>query len=175
MAEKTSLSVQQSRISEEARQLIRNTFKDKDDLLLMIRDLFFGFKLSDNELDTLKELFKIPTLKEILSDMFMPQLRKDVPLGQSVDLWMTIRFEPIEHSETNVTAREMMLDKLEKALALMDNPKNGAITLEVGSLEVESLIARTAYITHIEMQLQAIRAIASQKPEQEFNKKDSAK
>lgn len=174
-SENKSLSVQQSRISEAEKSLIQNTFGDREELLMLVRDLFFGFELNEVEVKSLTDLFNIPGMKKLLRKIFLPQLEKGIPLGQSLDLWMTVKLDQPDMAITNIGSRKLMMNKLENALSLMDEVRVAAIDLVVRDFSVESLLARSSYIAHIELQLQVLKVLANTKNENSFNKKNSNK
>lgn len=168
--------VQQSRFSEAEKELIRSTFSDKEDLLLMMRDLFLGLGVSEQERNTLGELFAVPGIKSLLKKMFLPQLEKGIPLGQSVDLWMTVKMDSPDMAETNIKARAYLIEKLEQALSLLGEPKNGVVDLSVAPLEqAETYMGRASFVSHVEMQLMTLRVLANTKVEVSQNKKNSNK
>lgn len=164
MEQKNSLSVQQARISDEEKDLLRGLFLDNEPLLIAVRNLFFGFDLSTQEKEWLK-VIKTPEQKRLLRKIFLPELQPDLPIGQSIDLWMTIKLGDAGKDEEIMESRRILLDNLEKALKLLDNPTGRKVDLSVVGLESAELQARNTFIGHVEMQLQAIRAMANEKKE----------
>lgn len=166
MAEKNSSTVlQQSRITDEEKQLLKSHFLDNEDLLVALRNLMFGFRLQALENSLLKQL-QVEPIKVLLRKIFLPELGPTIPIGQSVDLWMTVKLDVPERDKTHIKARQLLIDNLETALATLDTLDNSGVSLKVEKTP-EGLMNRNTYISHIEVQLQAIRAMANAKQETE--------
>lgn len=169
-AKKTSYDVQQMRNSDEDKALLRALFKDRDDLLILVRNLFFGFDLTNDEKQTIRTLFQTNESRALMRKVFLPELGKDVPLGQTVDMWMTIKGEGSDVS-IMVDARWRLTQYLETALALLENPDGKKVELvltEKPTKKVEEiLISRKEFIQHVELQLQVMKQLANSKMETE--------
>ncbi len=79
---------QQMRITPSERALISNTFKSQDELLRVMRKIF------------------------------LPELDPKAPLGQIIDLWMTIKQEGLSPEEKliNIQARNQLIMHIEQCL-----------------------------------------------------------
>ena len=169
--EKNSLSVQQSRISNEEKELLKNTFKDREDILLAVRNLFFGFELTPVETVLIGGTFKTPEIRHLMRKIFLPELQRDIPIGQSIDLWMTFKTDNPETFWVNTQARAKMMAMVEQALACLENQSRKRVNLEIlpdklKESEAEHLfIARNTFISHVELQLCAIRILSSESDE----------
>lgn len=76
-------------------------------------------RFTDKELGTIKAMFKDNEegLK-ILRKVFLPQYEFDAPLGQVIDLWMTLNFQNMSAEEkvVNLTARNQLITHIEQQL-----------------------------------------------------------
>ncbi len=171
----SSQTIQQMRISDQEKSLLRTTFKDREDILLAIRNLFFGFELDETEKKLIDGL-NVLNIKKLLRKIFLPELQKDIPIGQNMDLWMTFQINSPAEAWIVGAARSILIDSLEKTLALIENVNGEKVDLEVSKNFDEtwhsSLIARNNFITHIEIQLGVIRVLANEKEETPEEKKE---
>ena len=178
--EKTSQTVQQARISDLEKSLLRNTFKDREDLLLALRNLFLGFELNPSERELVNS-FSSPELRKVLRKHFFPELQKDIPLGMNHDLYMTITINSLDEFSVKYEALVQTMGMIELALALLDDPDGVKPDLSLmGSITHANLIARNSYIVTIDQACLKIRMLANgeqETPEQrkERIKKDSMK
>lgn len=82
---------QSIRFSDEELALIKTTFAENEDLLKVLRRVFLQMPLSATDLSLLHLNFKgKPELMKVVRKTFVPELDGDVPLGQQVDLFLTI-------------------------------------------------------------------------------------
>lgn len=152
--------------------LIQSVFKDNEELLKTIRSLFFGLELTKAEKDSVKSAFSGNKLFEIFSTRFSPRLSKDVPIGQTVDLWagVDIRNLTKDGIYQAVMARDNLIKMTDKALALLKDPDGEPVDLsfnplnDITGLQV-SLVARNSFLSHVETQLGLIKLIANQPSE----------
>jgi len=79
---------QQMRISDLELELIKNTFAGNDELLMLLRKVF------------------------------LPELQPNIPLGQNIDLWMTLKLEDLtpEQALINIKARNTVIQHIEQQL-----------------------------------------------------------
>ncbi len=161
MEKTNSQTVQQSRISESEKELLRGIFANNEGLLLVLRNLFFGFELDEGEKKTIEKL-KEENIKKLLRKIFLPELQKDIPIGQSIDLWMTIKLEDKESVEDIISGRKGLIQMLENALQSIEEGNSKTLDVDVkGKLDKPYFLARNTFISHIEMQLQIIQMIAN--------------
>jgi hypothetical protein len=160
------------------RDLLQSYFKDNEDLLLALRNLLFGFDLDERETAMLAPMLKSQETIALLNKMFFPQLGKDIPVGQSIDLWMIIKLEDPQQYDVNLKAHEVFLAKIDSALKRLLDPKVKVdLTCKQSPADIKG---RNTFIQHIEGQLTAIRVLANEKvetPEERIMKqaKDSLK
>lgn len=175
---KNSLSVQQARISDREKDLLQGLFKDNDYALIALRNLFLGFELDEHETALLSPLRKSVEGLKLMRKVFLPELSKDNPIGQSIDLWMTLKFDDPDRDEINIVARQLLINRLEVALANLGGIKEKP-DLEV-DITYEGLLSRTFYISHVENMVMSIKVMANEKREDDADRilkqaKDSLK
>jgi hypothetical protein len=82
---------QEMRISDDELSLIKNTFADNDQLLKLLRKVF------------------------------LPEITASAPLGQNIDLWMTLKIDdlPPEQAIINLKARNTVIQHIEMQLQML--------------------------------------------------------
>lgn len=77
------------RISDMDLSMIKNTFADKDELLKVMRKIF------------------------------LPEITSDAPIGQNIDLWMTMKVDDMSAEEAliNIKARNSLIQHVEMCLS----------------------------------------------------------
>lgn len=171
---------QQARISNHEKELLKSVFKNNEDLLLAVRNLFFGFELTKEEKDMIEGAFKDEAIRRLMRKIFLPELQRDIPIQQSVDLWMTVGIDGKAPDEivTLLTARAILIRLLEHVLEFrLEEPSDLTINKDT---DLAQLIARNQFIGHVELNLNIIRILANQEelsPEEQLErlKKDSNK
>jgi hypothetical protein len=76
-------------------------------------------RYSDAELAMLKTTFaENDELLKLVRKIFLPELKFDAPIGQNIDLWMTIKVEELSPEEAliNLKARNSLIQHLEMCL-----------------------------------------------------------
>lgn len=76
-------------------------------------------RLSDTDLSIIKNTFADnEELMKVLRKVFLPELSADVPLGQNIDLWMTLKVDDLEPEQAiiNLKARNTVIQHLEMCL-----------------------------------------------------------
>lgn len=80
-------------------------------------------RITEKEKELLKVTFgdNLPLLK-LLRKVFLPELQADAPLGQNIDLWMTVPTanQTPEQIAINLTARNMLIQHIEMQLQILD-------------------------------------------------------
>lgn len=164
----SSQDVQQKRLNKGEEALLRLVFKDREDLLLLMRNLFFGFELTVQEKEVIKNTFKEEGIRKIVRKIILPELQADIPIGQNIDLWMTVQIDGKlpEEIATIFESREKLIGILDESLKLLENPDYKKMRLQFDTMpSLVDLVARNSFITHIEFQLGVIRTLANQKEE----------
>jgi hypothetical protein len=79
---------QEMRISEKEKALLKATFAGNDDLIKLLRKIF------------------------------LPEITAKAPLGQNIDLWMTVKIEDLtpEEAVINLKARNTVINHIEQQL-----------------------------------------------------------
>lgn len=176
------------RISDSELSLIKATFAENDELLLIMRKAFFDFPLSTDERAILETHLASDQIKHVMRKMFLPEIQADIPIGQSIDLYMTIEMRDKDpmRAMVDVEVRQKLIEMIEVGLECLV----GNIPLEKREIvnykpvmrpeEFIRLSARNAYITHVEQQLLQLKLLSGMKQEtieetKERLKKDSMK
>ena len=76
-------------------------------------------RITDAELAIIKSLFaeNEPALK-LMRKIFLPELDPNAPIGQNIDLWMTVKIEDMdkEAALVNLKARNTLISHVEQQL-----------------------------------------------------------
>jgi hypothetical protein len=76
-------------------------------------------RITDAELSLIKMLFADNDVAlKLLRKIFLPEITADAPIGQNIDLWMTLKVEgvPMEEAIINLKARNTVIQHLEMCL-----------------------------------------------------------
>lgn len=76
-------------------------------------------RISDSELEEIKKLYaENPTALKLLRKIFLPEISVQAPLGQNMDLWMTLKIEDLtpEQALINIKARNTVIQHVEQCL-----------------------------------------------------------
>jgi hypothetical protein len=76
-------------------------------------------RISDLELSALKNTFaENDTLLKTLRKIFLPEVTADAPIGQNIDLWMTLDINGMSPEEAmlNLKARNSLIGHIENCL-----------------------------------------------------------
>ena len=76
-------------------------------------------RITDNELSLLKNTFADnEELLRVLRKIFLPELDANTPIGQNLDLWMTVKIDELspEDAIINLKARNTVIQHLEMCL-----------------------------------------------------------
>ena len=184
MAEKRKLIYTDSEMS-----LIKNTFKDDEPLLFAIRKLMLQLPLNESDMENLKRIKNEGTLA-VLRKAFLPTLDGEAPVGQIIDLWMTVDVGNKDECEVYnvVMARQLLIDYIDQQLVYLETGKKGAIIFkELTNMEHKegqqifiNLKARNTMIGHTAQRLGELVALANRVEEtkeqkEERERKDSSK
>lgn len=170
----------EKRITEEEINLLKSVFGDTKEIYIALRNMFFGLPLDETEKNLLQRL-QTEKIKTLLYKLFLPEIQKDIPVGQTFDLWQTKDIS--EANEDNFDrifeTKEILLGKVKKGLALLDNLDGEKNSLVI-TKSLPDLLARNSFISYIDSQIRMIMSLANSKemtPEQmmEKIKRDSTK
>ncbi len=76
-------------------------------------------RITKDEIGLIKSAFKGNTaLLKILRKIFLPEITADAPLGQNIDLWMTIPVNQMTEQQAiiNLVARNQLIQHIESQL-----------------------------------------------------------
>lgn len=162
---------QQMRISDEEISVLKNTFAENDVLLKSVRKAMLGLPMDADERTYLNQVFSNPQLKKVVRRCFLPEIEGDVPLGQNMDLWMTISFvdRTPEMAHLVMQARHLLIEMLESGLKQLTEPEFiNLVQFEVtkdAEQDYIHLTARNSFINHLDQQLIQIKFLAGRKEE----------
>lgn len=179
MSEQTKKVTQSMLIADIEIGLLKSVFADNDDLLRLVKNLFFGLELNQDEKNLILLTFKADDIRLLMSKRFIPEIAKETPIGQTVDMWTGIQVkekpEPVIYQL--VATRAKSLAMLKVALNLLVNPdgvrpnlnfdpelSTGDLATLDNALQI-NLAARNEFISFVETQLIMIKAIAGIKEE----------
>lgn len=161
--------------SDEEFSLISNTFggNEGEEIIHSLKKLFYQGELLQADLANLKKL--TPEAKDLVSKVFLPKLKADAPLNQSVDLWISINTKEKDPEEAylEMRARQIVVDYLAERLKELkgeDFSKDALINLsdlvfkpnkDVEKAFIE-MSARNTIIQHIDLHLQHLKIIAGE-------------
>lgn len=140
-----------NRIPEGEKNTLKTVFSEDPAVYKILRDLFFGFDLTDDEKRIVAN-FKI--IKPLLRKIFLPTLAKDIPLGGNIDLWQTqdIKTATPESFDTVFSSKVILLDLLETAFKRFDDPDDNHVDLSIKK-DLPSLVARNSYISYVDSKI----------------------
>lgn len=147
----------QMRFSPSELDLLKSFFKQENDDNLMVLRAYF---LSKGELT---EELKSSDIQNVLKKLFYPQISLTCPVGQQIDLYMTIPLDNVSEEDRiiNLEIRQRLIGFLKHKF----DEEGVEFNLDKLELDTISVRARNTYIGHIENQLIQIKTLANM-PEQ---------
>lgn len=164
-------------------EVLKLIFAENDELILTLRNLFFGFEMSKDEKKTIKEIFSDKENRRIVRKVIIPEFDADIPVGQATDIWMS-SVDGVKGNTPEVLApifasQIKYVGMLETALALLENVEGEKVSLKVLYPEFnseserytfsvrmyEQILARNNFVKVIESSLVQIRILAGTKQE----------
>lgn len=160
------------RINEKDKGVIRNSFANREHLLVSVRNLFFG-QADTEEKKVLKELFNSDEVKRVIRKVLQPTLLPDDPFKQSIDLWQIIDFSATlddESIQREIDSQTNLIEMIEWSLGLMDDVNEKPVNLNVTKWKpaertYAKIKSRNQFISHLETHFVSMVAIASSEPE----------
>ena len=166
--------------------LVKNTFVNKLDSLLLLRKSLLQGEMNANEKSLFSNFSK--ELVAVLRKQFLPTINMENPAAQLMDLWATvhIRDKSVDDAWVEMEARRILIDYLEERFAFLEGKGKGKITLV--DLEYDrskskenafiDLLARNTIINHIDVNMGILWSVANQPEEkkediEEKNKRKS--
>lgn len=144
--------------------------------MLALRKVFFQSPLTKAELEVLKPIRENDVVLELVRKTYLPEIELDVPIGQVIDLWLTVDSKdktPME-STLALKVRARLMELLEAGLARLETDKTEPSEKIVDfkpdfGMDDEELYvewtARNGVITHSEFQLMQLHTLAEKKDE----------
>jgi len=157
----------QMRFSSEELATLKAYFKqENDDNLMVLRAYFFNK-------GELPEVLKGDEIQKTIKKVFYPEISLTSPLGQNIDLYMTIPLDNVNEEDRilNLEIRNRLIEFLKNKFNL------GGKVFDLDKLELDtiSVRARNTYIGHIEAQLLQIKTLANMPEEKTISPKNSNK
>lgn len=161
--------------------LLKAAFKDNEYLLKVVRSLFFGFSVAQEDKEIVQKTFSNPELRVAVRKKIYPLLSNEVPIGQVADYWMGTESNIYGASRDtiyqSVTSKQKVLDMLESSIKLLEDPNGEQVDLTYSpNLAIDELqtwlLARNLYIKTVETGLNFIKLIADMKEETEEAKQE---
>jgi len=163
---------QERRITDAEMNLLKTTFAENEPLLKMMRKAMLGLSMTQDEQDVVMYLFRNHSeLSALIRKMFIPEITGNDPLGQQIDLWMTIdnKDRTVDELHMHLMARAKVLSMLEDGLKDLTAPHadNRISFAPTGNVYEDIIwyIARNTYVNHVESRLLEIKILAGQKEE----------
>jgi hypothetical protein len=182
------------RFNDEELLLIKGVFSENEDLLKVIRKVFYQMPLNAVDLSLLQVTFKEKEgLKKVLRKVLLPTLSPDVPLQQNIDLWLLVKVKelPVSEASVHIKSIKIWIDYMNQQLKVIESGKyikKPKISFnELTNIKNKTdwdlfanMLARNTIVNHVEQQLQQLLMLAGLKnetPEQTIERlhKDSAK
>lgn len=141
------------RINDDEKKSLELYFGTDANTYKALRDCFFGFELTEDEKLTLKNI----GANDLLRRIFLPEVKKEIPLGQNYDLWQTQDMKSAASAEIElfIKAKQTMLEMLEKSLARLADPNLEGVDLTVKP-DHAFILARNGYISYVDQQIRFI-------------------
>jgi hypothetical protein len=167
----------ESRISEEENGIIQGIFAGRDDLLKMVRNLFLGHLMTDDEKATIRSAFASEKARKVMYRIFIPELEKNDPVNNMMvgtqDLLLSLNLKDKSWDEYRhfIDVSERVLAMLHTAIKLLENPDSETVDLSVWEStpwaegRVEALLARNNFIVHVNQQVFVLKVKADTKKE----------
>jgi hypothetical protein len=156
--------------------VIKNTFSENEPLLKLLRKVFLQAKLDKEDINKLGVIYNSADLLFLIKKTYAPEIELDAPLGQIIDLWLTVDSgeRTVAQTVLALKVRRRLMDLINLGLARLEKPKEKPsasvvdyepdFTKDDEALYVE-FAARNALITHTEFQLNQLLILAGSKDE----------
>ena len=162
------------RINEKELKVIKDVFAENEPLLILVRNLFFGLNLTEEEKKNIKESFKNLEIRRIIRKFIIPEFDADIPIGFSTDVWMSsvdgIKSNSPETLQPIFDSQIKWIGMMETALKLLENPDGTKVSLAVMTgLDPTDMyiqiLARNNFVKAIETALIQIKTWAGTRKE----------
>lgn len=143
------------RIIESEKQRLQTVFGADMVIYKALRDCFFGFELDEADKQLVTSIIPV---KDLIRKIFIPEVTKDIAIGQNYDLWQTqdIRTSNPDSYKYFYEAKVKILEMLRKSLDRVTDPNLEGVDLEVKDNNFAFVIARNGYISYVDQQIRFI-------------------
>jgi len=164
-------------INEQDAELLRATFKDNDELLLLTRKRLFGLDTTKEQDDVLKATFT-KALLAVMYRKILPNIGDNDSLSSVFDKWGNIERDIYGRDKGTIAqavgAKHRVIQLTEVALKSLADPEAEQVNLGYeynpgDELQID-LIARNQYIAHIANKIAEFKAVANTKVETDKDK-----
>jgi hypothetical protein len=136
-----------------------------------------GLEVSQTELSMLGDSMT-GELKALLKKVFLPELTGEEPLGQEVDLWMTIEVankSPLD-ADIAIKSRKVLIGMINEGLACLFSGKSATGIVDFKPMpnkeaQLVKIIARNTYIGHLKQMLVTLKVLSGLKSETQDEQK----
>lgn len=143
--------------------LIKNTFAEQEETLIVFRKFFFQGSLTKSELAYIKSYASMPEVLAVLKKAICPVVDKQAPPFQTVDLLSSIDFStvPHEHAALLIAGRQQAITFLQQRFAELtgDEVKDpidfDALTNPIDDTHQAhiNMLTRNFLLSHVDTQL----------------------
>ena len=80
-------------------------------------------RITEQEIDLIKKTFKgNEKILKVLRKIFLPEINADAPLGENIDLWLSLPVEqlPAENAVVQILARNQLIKHIEMQLMQLE-------------------------------------------------------
>jgi len=154
--------------------LIKATFAENDALLVMVRKLFFGYDLTEDEKKAVKSTFSNPEVVEVFRRKVYSVGNVQTEIGHINDFWFGAEEQIFGAGRDTIyqaiASKELVLSMFTKAFNLLTNLDGEKVdtsfnpVIEADPLGIK-LIARNLYMKAVETGLHSMKVIAGMKTE----------
>lgn len=151
------------RYSDAELSLIKNTFAEQEELLVLLRKFLLQGNLTASELSYLKSYTDSPAVIKVLKKAICPVMDKQAPAFQTVDLFSNIAVDtiPTEHANLIIKSRQLAVQYLNERFDELAGEKvedpimfDELITgVEEAAVAHLNLVTRNFILSHVDSQL----------------------
>lgn len=161
------------RVSDEELELLKSAFADDYDFLLVIRNLFFGLDVTQEQAKRVEDTFGgNEKLLQLMRKMFLPEVSGEIPLGQTIDLWLSVEIKDKDDEEVKsvLESRARLIENLEQTMQLLFEPTLKPVDIRINPKKIKDyskvdVLVRNSFIAHIEQVLMQISILSGKKEE----------
>lgn len=153
-------------------QLIQKYFKDNDALLLSMRAVMLNLDPTEQDKELVKKTFTDAELMKAVRYRFLPEPKRDTPIGQIQDIWLgaegMVFGQHRDAIEQAVGYKAESIKMTGMALDLLVDPEMAKPTLAYSPAQSINdplqiaLLARNQFMRHVEQQLLFLKLVAEQ-------------